>query len=182
MIPNFLECNRVQDIFDVEGNYVKTACQYSHPKSYDEACINLGMNLFIINSREVESQILNFATRAFGIGGGSTLWVNGKEDAKGDWFTFDGETNLPLVSGITGVKNSKWNNRYSFQKDCLILGAWGKFEVSYTSCNKKMYSFCEYKKTGIVKPREKTTTTTSASTSSAGSTTSSSEYDYASDY
>lgn len=164
--PNPSECENHRDIFDVEGNYLKTACQYSHPKSYDEACINLGMNLFIINTRKVESQILSFATSIFGTGGGSTLWVNGKESIEGDWFTFDGKNNSPLMSGIKRIRDSKWNNHYSFHQDCLILRAWGNFEVAYTPCNLRMYSFCEYKKTGSIKRLEQTSTTTLASRTS----------------
>lgn len=151
MIQNPSACSYIHDIFDLNGNYLKTACQFSHARSYDEACVDLGMNLFIIDSPEVETQILAFATSIFGSGGGSTLWANGKEDEDGNWFTFDGKSSQELMPGIEGVLGSKWNNQFKSVGDCLILKAWGNFEVGYTTCNTRMYSFCEYKKTESIR-------------------------------
>lgn len=201
-----------------------------------EACLDIGMNLFVIDSSDVEKELLSFATSIFGSGRGSTLWINGKKGSDGKWYTYGPEKNR-LMNGIGGVtdveseenvdetiesneettsnsldnsnledttlsdtddisdetaeenmnelrklyqlayqqqfyKNSraKRSPSWDFDYDCLILSAFGPFRVSKTSCDKSMYSFCEYKKSGSDTPKQKLSTTTTSTTTSATTT------------
>jgi hypothetical protein len=134
-------CGRQTDVFDLNGNYVKTACAVFSAKSYNEACINDGMNLFIVDSTGTERELLSFATSIFGSGGGSTLYINGKKDSDGRFYTYN-PLRKPLIDSIA--------SRFSANGDgCLILSANGAFKVDSWSCKSKMYHVCEYKKTEI---------------------------------
>lgn len=150
-------CGNQRDIFDANGKYVKTACAVFHEKLYDKACVDDGMRLFIIESAETEQGVLNFATDMFGHDEGTTLWVNGKRDCDGSWHTY-GPEKKPLVNGIKGITdedNEKSEVKKPKQKrdrvcrvldDCLALFGHGVIHAIKWSCQSKMYSICEFKK------------------------------------
>lgn len=156
-------CTYEQDLFDSHGNYVKTACQVSDILSHDDHCVDSGMNLFIIDSPETEKELLGFATSVFGYGLGSTLWINGKMDDNGTWFSYNPDKQA-LMDGITDItelteveKVTKYSSSNSTPV-CLMISAFGPFKVDSQYCVTKMFSICEYRKIGKVYPIKPSTT------------------------
>lgn len=196
-------CGSERELFDSDGNYVRTICQASYSRSHDTACVDKGMRLFVIDSSEAQKELLSFATSVFGSGGGSTLWVNGKKENDGQWYIYNPDKE-PLMSGIKGITDSIdeniiskvvkkrsveeygenedddftaedynygayynfYNRQPTISETCLALTASGPFKVSTWSCDSKMYSFCEYRKSGYVAKPALTTTTSETITES----------------
>lgn len=176
-------CNKRKDFFDARGNYLKTACMVFTDKRNDEACVDDDMNLFILESKEMQRQLLAFATSVFGNYRGSTLWINGNRLSDGYWYTFD-PTRKELMQGIKYVtegvqsdssdstpsvifpkrlRRSVQNGRKSKLRqstNCLVIQAINNFTVSAWSCVVPMYSVCEYNKNDISSKHKVTTSTT----------------------
>lgn len=140
-------------MFDSEGQYLKTACQVSDATSYGDACVNSGMNLFVIDSPHTQNELLKFATSVFGSGQGSTLWINGKKDKEGNWFSYspDKQSLMAGIEDITDPKDYQRSfprSRFTADLDrptCLIVSAFQAFKVDTEFCSTRMYSICEYK-------------------------------------
>lgn len=113
-------CSNEKDFFDSDGNYIKTACQASYSKSRDEACVDRGMNLFAIDSLEVEKELLSFATSIFGSGRSSTLWIDGKREPDGNWYVYS-PVRSPLVMGIEGVTDIMQENVVEDSSEILVI-------------------------------------------------------------
>jgi hypothetical protein len=162
-------CGQQTDVFDSNGNYVKTACAVFAAKRYSEACVNEGMDLFVVDSTESEQELLSFATSIYGIGKGSTLYINGQKDKDGKWYTYN-PMKKPLIDSVAG--RFKW-----YSENCLITKAFGAFEIDAWSCERTMNHFCEYKKAETVErrptrtPLTTTTEVPSTTTTKVASTT-----------
>ena len=155
-------CDRSQDFFDHEGQYIKTACMVFTDKRNGESCIDDGMKLFILETSNMTTQLLEFATSIFGSNRGSTLWINGNKLSDGFWYTFDPlRKDLLQIKGVTHYgeeeeestltrrKRSHQTRRKSNQqqiKSCLVIEATNNFTVSPWVCGRPMYSVCQYDK------------------------------------
>lgn len=102
MKPDTSICSNEKDFYDNDGNYLKTACQASYSRSQGEACVDRGMKLFSIDSLATEREILSFAASIFGTGQSSSLWIDGKKESDGNWYTYNPERQR-MVSGINCV-------------------------------------------------------------------------------
>jgi hypothetical protein len=175
--PAGSQCGAQKDLFDSNGNYLKTACILYSGQTQDSACSEVNMNLFVIDSNESKQGVLRFATSIFGSGGGSTLWINGKRENDGDWYKKD-SSEYPMWSELAKVldddeESQDESNMETMvavmpEEKCLILSAFGPFKVDTSSCGKSMYPICEYTKTENVP--QQSTTTTEATTEEQGST------------
>jgi hypothetical protein len=170
------ECGAQKDLFDSNGNYLKTACILYSGQTQNSACSNVNMNLFVIDSDESKQGVLQFATSLFGSGGGSTLWINGKRENDGDWYKKD-SSEYPMWSELAKVLGAKESQDESNmetmvavmpEEKCLILSAFNQFKVDTSSCGKSMYPICEYTKTENIP--QQSTTTTETTTEEQGST------------
>lgn len=161
--PDYSVCSNEQDFYDSNGNYVKTACQASYESSRENACVDRGMHLFKIESLESHKKLLHLATSLFGRNGGSMLWIDGKKEEDGNWYTSNPKR--LLIAGIAdGTRNLSASNSedsndslptfYENGENCLILSAFLSFQVTKWSCSSKMFSFCEYVKEPTLKPAE----------------------------
>jgi hypothetical protein len=134
-------CGTQKDFFDSKGNYLKTACIIFKAQSHQNACKSANMNLFVIDSNDIKFEVLKFATSIFGSGGGSTLWINGKRENGGGWYTETSEKK-PM--------NNNFLKPFEDQEaKCLILSAFWEFRVDTRSCKMQMYPICEYEKSRI---------------------------------
>lgn len=133
-------CDKKKYILDSDGNYLKTACIIFLETSHGEACKNVGMSLFVIDSGSTRAQIISFATDIFGVNGGTTLWVKEKSEKHGKWQIYDPK------------EDSSWDDTAEFvetyhghlNEECLILAAIDRFQVETQSCNALMYPICEF--------------------------------------
>jgi hypothetical protein len=162
-----------KDLFDSDGNYVKTACILYWPQTQNSACNEVNMDLFVIDSNESKQDVLKFATSIFGTGRGSTLWINGKRENDGDWYK-KGSSEYPMWSELTKIlddddeESQDESNLETLmavmpEEKCLILSAFSQFKVETSSCGKKMYPVCEYTKTEDI-PQQPATTTEATTT------------------
>jgi hypothetical protein len=140
-------CGAQKDFFDSKGNYLKTACIIFKAQSHKNACKSANMNLLVIDSNDIKFEVLKFATNIFGSGGGSTLWINGKRENGGGWYTETSEKK-PM--------NNDFLKTFEDQEaKCLILSAFWEFRVDTTSCKLQMYPICEYEKSRMPSTTEK---------------------------
>lgn len=132
------------------------------------------MSLFIVDSLKTKTQILNFANSVFGNGHGSSLWINGRLEDDGHWYTND-RGNKSLWEGFGERKPEKPVTRqvekFSYEvielenqlenvdgdsklsyywnpspaQKCLTVSSYGSFKITKDFCNLFMYPICEFK-------------------------------------
>jgi hypothetical protein len=76
-------------LFDRKGNYIKTNCILFWAQTYDNACKNVSMDLFIVDTYDIGTDLLHLAISIFSSGSGEQLWINGKREIDGDWYKQD---------------------------------------------------------------------------------------------
>lgn len=115
--PKFLDpsCYGQRNIYDVNGNYLKTLCLYNQSATNEQAgvvCKSFGMKL--ANPDDGPEILGNLLTRAnveFSYFNGAALWTGGQKNN--------------LCSALSW--KSSWN-----------------FERIWTDCNKFLWSYCEF--------------------------------------
>lgn len=152
-------CRRKSDLYDVDGNYIKSVCQISNELSHSGAmqfCRDNRMELFIIDDTRTETALYHFADSVWSKYFGAALWVNGKWRYRYTdgftWYTENSWRNStdPVDSGLT------WNRDLNVYEDededvsyyansCLrTSNIRGDFSLDAFDCDREMTAFCEY--------------------------------------
>lgn len=99
-------CADTRDLF-YGTTYLKSVCLVATDQDYDLSqfkCSSLGMELFMINSPEVQTEFFNYAESKFGTGSGARLWIGGGspcsaiENSYGPFGVFDYPCSIAMYS------------------------------------------------------------------------------------
>jgi hypothetical protein len=120
----------------------KVACWFGGPGNYDEAqnfCRSKGMELFVISSQAEYDALAAMSKSWFGSFNGGVIWVNGRQDGNGAWFTYN-PNKVPLFSGAVP------SNFYLGPFSCLVFDNFGgSFRTGIKSmCSSRISFYCEY--------------------------------------
>jgi len=136
-IPSVGICSHPLDLFDGNGNYLKSVCQTKNRFNYakaEAACIANGMNLFIIDSEEAQNALFNYANS---VPNSSPMWINGRWKGESNWFVFNPLKAL-LFEGVLWFDDL-------FASTCLrMLNSNGLSKVQGYNCKVPQRAFCEY--------------------------------------
>lgn len=140
--PVVTNCAATAKIISATGGYIKSLCIMSVALNNDQAsqnCIASRMQLFNINSDEVQKSFNHEMVTIFGLGTFSTLWVNGKLGNDGNWYTFT-PNSAPLYSNIAWEEGSP-----AMVGGCLMTtNLLGPFSIADVDCAEAMWSVCDY--------------------------------------
>jgi hypothetical protein len=117
---NILNCASTENLFDEKGFYLKSVCEMTIEKDYDEAvdkCIEMDMNLFQLSSAQVRKALYEFAYLRYTRGAGSVLWVDAMRQSNSE------------------------------TRKCMsISNLDGEFREKRKLCGEQNYFFCEFSK------------------------------------
>lgn len=137
---NIRKCNETEDLFDAQGNYLKSLCVVSRGYAYSTSkrvCKEAGMKLFVINNQTTQDALAQSTFKRFASRDYVRLWINGRSD----WFIED--TNEHLFDGVNWLIYDRSIQclsivRHKMQDDMKISGY---------GCTGKACPYCEYIKT-----------------------------------
>lgn len=138
---NTNECSRTDDLFNRNGQYLKSLCTVSKDLNYNQAkqaCENNGMSLFILTSEDVQKAFFKAAEGRFADRGYSRLWINGRKDGADNWFTEGSSYHLTNVDWYNGKNN---------EGECLSVVKYQNREqikASGWDCSRIAWGYCEY--------------------------------------
>jgi hypothetical protein len=103
-------------------------------------CRSNGMELFVISNAEEYAAFTKDSEANFGKSVGPIMWINGRQDPDGSWYTYSPAKN-PLHSGAVPTTN------VTAAYGCLLTAANG---TAFTTTNKfscyaRISCYCEYK-------------------------------------
>lgn len=144
--PMISTCYRMSHLFNPEnGDYMKSFCVVDQYLTYDqseEACQDLNMNLFVIDSTAVQSEFFTETTIELYDWAVGLLWINGRRDGAGEWFTFN-PNRLPIYSGLDWVQTDTVDGRTS--GDCLRYSEeHGHYQPKGENCDRTSFASCEF--------------------------------------
>lgn len=141
------DCFRSFNISDPEtGAYIKSACTVSTITDYEnaqESCRDKNMQLFVINDSIVQQEFFEGITNTLSAHPNGHLWINGRREGEGDWFTFN-PNRASLYIGVDWVRTETIDGRTS--GDCLRYSSeHGPYQAMGGRCD-FVYSWftCEY--------------------------------------
>lgn len=142
-------CNEKHDL-SYDGSYIKTLCTVSADQTYEQArakCAAAGMNLLAINNVKVQKALQDVAGARFLDRDYARLWVNGKKDNNGTWYTTNDETH-PVFHQID------WLNNDSETGACLSTlrhKKQNKMQFQGWGCSGIAWVYCEYVEGDVAK-------------------------------
>lgn len=129
---------RRADITSKNGAYTKSVCEIVEKISYNEAdkiCQSKQMDLFVIDSTDVQSALIKFASQS----SNDSIWINGRRDDYGVWSSFN-PYRIPIFKGLAWTKEKSTGMCLSIILDNKSILA------SANSCGEAFKLFCEYRK------------------------------------
>lgn len=130
-------CKNQKDVFDGNGNYIKTICLIDAFTSYDMAirsCRELGMRQYTTVTELDYTALQDFYVTVFG-DSDNAVWISGSNIKDGTWYTFTTE----FVSIYSGAVPT------IVQGECLMYGK--LFSPPSTrgyDCDSYLMPLCEY--------------------------------------
>jgi len=156
-----------QDLFD--GNtYLKSMCIVNTGTNYEAArqrCVQLGMNLFIIDDSRVQRPFFEATTWLLRGHPNGFTWINGRRNNLTGWQVFNADNTLrgPLYSGVDWVNTTNVNGPTN--GDCLRYSSqFGPYQAMGIACTSSSWLICEHSMQTEQPPTTTTTTTTPAPT------------------
>lgn len=144
--PNLSVCFRRQDLFH-NGTYLKSSCIINTSQNYagaEQGCRNNGMELFAIDSSQVQIQFRNSTRQLLINSPRGFVWINGRvDDECRNWYTFNPTRNL-MFSAVHWVQHDDFVGRNT--GDCL------RYTQQYTDdyfamgvmCTSSSWYICEF--------------------------------------
>ncbi|KAG5680154.1 hypothetical protein PVAND_009679 [Polypedilum vanderplanki] len=134
------------------------ACLIEISLSFDDAnayCQSLNMTLLEINQNDdnLKEMVFNETEKIFGLGKGSTIFINGKKSKEnGTWIAepnpriieFIKEKHKSNNDEITLPSEDYYDDEYEL---CLVIKSFykeRKYEIDSYGCNHKCYFYCEF--------------------------------------
>jgi len=119
--PNISACYEKSDLYDKHKSYLKSACRITTELDYyqaEAACIENGMNLFVIDSQRTKLALFDFANTVWPAYHGALLWIS---------------------------RENMFNATTEDEEMCeIISNMFGLFRLEEFNCNRAMTFFCEY--------------------------------------
>ncbi|KAG5673224.1 hypothetical protein PVAND_003288 [Polypedilum vanderplanki] len=126
------------NLFIIEDKPQKSAvCLISQPSTFYDAlnsCLSHNMTLLKITNEKLQEKIFKKSEDIFGIGKGSSIWIDGKWSAeKQKWITYFDKIELNVSVPI------------EVEDFCLKIASpvGRKFEFSSFPCDRKFYFYCQ---------------------------------------
>jgi Lectin C-type domain len=137
-------CASTGNIIHPSGTLIKSACLVREGLTYIEAesrCSFAGMQLFAIDSFEVQSSFISVAGSHFQSSSTAGCWINGhRSSSSSSWFTSN-----PIAALFSGIL---WHSGSpSSTGDCLEIEKQGDgeaFAAMNKDCAFKRYFYCQY--------------------------------------
>jgi hypothetical protein len=151
-------CNESKNLYNRNGDYLKTICELHFSLRYDEAakfCRNNGMELLVLDSEDTFEAVVAHIVESPELAGpnewGSEngIRINGQREVNRDWFAYTPDR-TPLWSKLPFLYTS------GYGEPCLLLKRKVGFYVTGYSCARKFYSICEF---DVTKPKVDKTVT-----------------------
>jgi len=135
----------------VNGRYIKSLCVVNQGLNYDQArrkCAEYDMNLFMIDSAEVDEAFFEASEEILKTYAGGHFWINGlREPQTNQWYV---SYSNKMISALL-YEDFEWVRKDNINGisngDCLRLsGERGPFQGIGVPCASGSWFFCEYKK------------------------------------
>jgi hypothetical protein len=137
------KCTKSMTLYSKTGSPLKSLCLIEKSSNYQQAisdCANVGMELFIVNSQEVNDAFLKEVNEFYSQYDYARLWVNGRKNAKGE-YSPNAPTQTSFYSGASWFEN---NNAAG---ECLSVLKNQKSQsmaLSGWKCDGVAYTYCEF--------------------------------------
>ena len=144
--PVLSDCNHVHHLFNLQsGSYMKSSCILRRSGNYEQAeefCMERNMNLFVIDSSQVQATFFATTTSSLSDYNTGFVWINGRRHENGNWYTYN-PNQLPIYNGIRWVE-SPIDGRTS--GDCLRYSQehTGNYLAMGEPCSSSNYFICEF--------------------------------------
>jgi hypothetical protein len=117
------------------------------------SCLELGMNMFTIDSLDVEKSLYSYLKSNF-LSMSSSAWINGRRDPFTKEWHYYGDSKIAIPSRLS------WRNgqNTNIENDCMTadaMGGYPTFKVDGNWCPYSKYSICEFRNASLaplVKP------------------------------